>query len=107
MKEHVMVPTLNPRISLRGFVEALFEHESAEPELSDADIEHKIAALNADLGKLEALLEQRKKDAEEEAKERAEAEKKAKLALVEAAEKEVAQATLKLASVKTQVGTID
>jgi hypothetical protein len=90
----------------RGYVDALFEHEGAEPELSDAEIENKIEVLNADIAKLTALLQQRKKDAEEDAQERAEAEKKAKLALVEAAEKEVAQATAKLASVKLQVGDL-
>lgn len=90
----------------RSYVNALFEHAPAEPELSDAEIEQKIEALNADLVKLIALREQRAKDAEEEAQERAEADKKAKLAAIEAAEKEAAEAAAKLAAVKAEVGAV-
>jgi hypothetical protein len=98
----------HPEWSLgRAYVNALFEHESAKPELSDADIDRKLASLNAEAAKLMALREQRAKDAEEEARERAQAEKKAKLAFLEAAEKEAAVALAKLAAAKAHVGEID
>jgi hypothetical protein len=88
----------------RTYVNALFEHESAHPDLTDADIERKIEALNADLAKLTALREERAKEAEAEAQERAEAEKQAKLATIEAAEKAAAEANAALAALKAELG---
>lgn len=90
----------------RAFVDALFEHESARPELSDADIERRLEAISAETAKLIALREERAREAEEEAKERAEAEKQAKIETLEEAEKVVAQANAKLAALKVKLAPI-
>jgi hypothetical protein len=87
----------------RAFVDALFEHEAARPELSDAEIELKLESLSTESAKLMALREERIKEAEEEAKQREEAEKQAKLATVEEAEKEVALANAKLTAIKAKL----
>jgi len=89
----------------RDYVDALFEHQSAPPELSDADLARKIASLSADVARFTALREQRVEDAKVEAQERAEAEKKAKLVLLEAAEKAAAEASAKVAALKAQIET--
>jgi hypothetical protein len=89
----------------RAFVDALFEHESARTELSSAEIEHKIESLNTEVAKLVILRDERIKEDEEEAKERAAAEAQAKLETIEAAEKEVLQANAKLAAIKAKLTT--
>lgn len=90
----------------RTYVNALFEHETAQPELSDADIDRKIEALGAELAKFTALREQRAKDAEAEAQERAQAEMQAKLATIEVAAKAAAEANAKLAALKAQISPV-
>jgi hypothetical protein len=90
----------------RAFVDALFEHETGQPEISDAEIELKLESLSAEAAKLVALREERAKQAEAEAKEREEAEKQAKLATLEEAEKEVTLANAKLAALKAKLSIV-
>ncbi|HZF52811.1 MAG TPA: hypothetical protein VE093_29345 [Polyangiaceae bacterium] len=94
----------HPEWSLtRDYVNALFEHDSAPPELSIAELNEKIQAANSEAAKLTALREQRIADEQAEAAERAEAEKKAKLAVIEAAEKAAAQAAARVAALKADL----
>jgi hypothetical protein len=94
----------HPEWSLtRDYVNALFEHESAPPELSVAELSQKIEAANSEVAKLTALREQRIANEQAQAAERAELEKKAKLAVIEAAEKAAAQAAAKVAALKAEI----
>jgi hypothetical protein len=94
----------HPEWSLtRSYVEALFEHETAKPSPSEAEIERKIEAAKETIEKLTALREKQLKEKEEEQRERAQAEDKAKLAKLLAAEKVAAEASAKLAAVKAEI----
>lgn len=91
----------HPEWSLtRDYVSALFEHQSLPPELSVAELNQKIEAASSEVARLTALREQRIKAEEAEAAERAELEMKAKLAMIEAAEKAAEKAAARVAALK-------
>lgn len=97
----------HPEWSLsRDYVTALFEHESAPPELSVAELDQKIEASVAQTEKLRALRDQRAREAAAEEAARWEAEKKAQQAQIDAAAKAAADAAAKLAALKTQFGLV-
>jgi hypothetical protein len=82
------------------YADALFQHRSATPEPTIADLDHKIEAANAEVARLTALRDQRIKEEEAEAKAREEADKKALEAALAAAEKAAAEASARVAEIK-------
>jgi hypothetical protein len=87
----------------RDYVDALFEHDTAPSEPSDTDLERKIEAAGAEHTRLIAMREQRIRAEQLKVIEAAEAEKKAKLAAIEAAEKVAAEASAKIAALKAEL----
>jgi hypothetical protein len=87
----------------QAYVSALFEHDSGPPELSVAELNQKIEAANGEVAKLMAQRDQRIAEEQAEAAERAELEKKAKLAVLEAAEKAAEKAAAKVAALKADL----
>lgn len=90
----------------KDYIDALFEHDTGNGEMSDAELDERINATNAQAAKLMALKEQRAKDAAAKEAAKAEAEKKAKLLAIEAAEKAAADAAAKVAAMKAELGPV-
>ncbi len=86
-----------------AYASALFEHDSGSPDLSVAELNQKIEAANGEAARLMAQRDQRIAEEQAEAVERAEAEKKAKLALIEAAEKDAQKAAARVAALKADL----